>query len=415
MAFIEDIQETEPQLNAEGDFLEEEDGGGNDQVFQPEQITLPPIQEDEVQKEDQGNTAPPPPPPIQETNTGYTGDEGPSRYWMVFAQRIDTDGPHSEIIWNTGDWELPQGCLQAYQGDQVTIRLSDSFPPPNRMFLRVASCWENEFHKSSVPGPQYQLSMIGRLSYRPKPDSDYVAHLIFRTTAWSGGLVPRFDVGRNSFHLLTGDVVEAFLKSDAEVPLKSTIVRNWWPSTCQEWRATDPDSYWSPHDISWEFAKIYMLPRIARDQLRPGNYKFEHTQALMNYPTAFENVAQAVMKGHYGKTKSPPKGPSSDVLGKDAGKTAVSYPAYKGDAKGAPTDEWGKKGASTDEWGKKGGRWIETASSSVEPSWEYRRPVGYQEGAWQEDAQFKGENRWSPSWTAKGWVDFRSDKGYYSW
>ena len=126
----------------------------------------------------------------------------------------------------------------------------------------------------------------------------------------------------------------------------------------------------------------------------------------MNYPTAFENVAQSVMKGYYGKTaKSPPKGPTSDAFGKDAAKTAVPYPAFKGEV----------KGTSTDEWGKKGGRWVETASSSVEPSWEYRRPIGYQEGAWQEDGHFKGENRWSPSWSAKGWVAYRSDKGYYSW
>ena len=91
--------------------------------------------------------------------------------------------------------------------------------------------------------------------------------------------------------MLTGDVVEAFLKSDADVPLKSAIARSWWPSTSQEWMATDPDSFWPPGDISWDFAKIYMLPRIAHDQLRPGNYKFERAPALMAYRTAFENAA----------------------------------------------------------------------------------------------------------------------------
>ena len=106
--------------------------------------------------------------------------------------------------------------------------------------------------------------------------------------------MPRFNVGRKSFHVVTGDVVEAFLKSDVEVPLRSAIVRSWWPSTNQEWVATDPDSFWAPQDISWDFAKIYNLPRIAHDPLRPGNYKFEHTQALMHYPTAFENAAQSV-------------------------------------------------------------------------------------------------------------------------
>ena len=111
------------------------------------------------------------------------------------------------------------------------------------------------------------------------------------------------------------------------------------------------------------------------------------------------------MKGQYGKsTKSPPKGPITDVYGKTAGKTALSYPAYKGVTKEGPPSDWGKKG----------GRWVETASSSVEPSWEYRRPVGYQEGVWQEDGQPKGD-RWSPSWSTKGWVDYRTDKGYYAW
>ena len=114
-------------------------------------------------------------------------------------------------------------------------------------------------------------------------------------------MAPRFNVGRESFRVLTGDVVEAFLKSDADVPLKSAIARSRWPSTSQEWMATDPDSFWPPDDISWDFAKIYMLPRIAHDQLRPGNYKFEHTQAFMAYPTAFQNAAQSVAKGLYGK------------------------------------------------------------------------------------------------------------------
>ena len=164
-------------------------------------------------------------------------------------------------------------------------------------------------------------------------------------------------------------------------------------------------SHWSPHDISWDFSKIYMLPRISHEQLRPGNYKFEHTQAQMNYPTAFENVAQSIAKGFYGKsTKGPPKGPTTDASGKYAGKTAASYPAYKSATKGSPAPDWGKKG----------GQWVETASSSVEPSWEYRRPDGYQVNDWHEDDQTKGAG-WSPSWTSKGWVDFRTDKGYYAW
>ena len=369
-------------------------------------------------------TPPPPPPAEGQQAENNTDVDYPTKYWCIFPQRIDTDGPDSQIIWNTADWELPRGCLLAEQGDQATIRLPDSFPVPHRMFLRVVSCWENEFHKSSAPGPQYQFSLLGRLSYRPTPDADYIAHLIFRTTAWTAGLVPRFNVGRKSFQMLTGDVVEAFLKSDVEVPMRSAIVRSWWPSTNQEWMATDADSHWSPHDISWDFSKIYMLPRISHEQLRPGNYKFEYTQAQMNYPTVFENVAQSVVKGSYGKpTKSPPKGPTTDAHGKYAGKTAAPYPVFKGTSKENPTTDWGKKGGQwvepakenpTSDWGKKGGQWIEAASSSAEPSWEYRRPMGYQESDWHEDGQNKGAG-WSPSWTSKGWVDYRADKGYYAW
>ena len=406
MAFIENVDENEPQTDTGEGFLGADPAEQNGQPDQPVQLPPTPNQENQIEGGDTGATPPPPPPPTVGEQVGNPADEGcATKYWCIFPQRIDVDGPDSGTIWNTDDWELPRGCLLAEQGDQATIRLPDSFPTPHRMFLRVVSCWENEFHKSSAPGPQYQFSLVGRLSYRPTAEADYTAHLIFRTTAWTAGLVPRFDVGRKTFHVLTGDVVEGFLKSDVEVPTRSAIVRSWWPSTNQEWMATDAESHWSPNDISWDFSKIYMLPRISHEQLRPGNYKFEHTQAQMNYPVAFENVAQSVVKGYYGKpSKSSPKGPPADASGKYGGKTAVSYPAYKGFTKGGPTPEWGKKG----------GQWVEAASSSAEPSWEYRRPVGYQENGWQEESQMKGEG-WSPSWASKGWIDYRSDKGYYAW
>ena len=149
-----------------------------------------------------------------------------------------------------------------------------------------------------------------------------------------------------------------------------------------------------------------MLPRIAHDQLRPGNYKFEHTQAFLAYPAAFENAAQSIAKGMYGKAfKKPAKGPTTDDQAKNATKPAVSNPWLKGTT----------KSPSPDEWGKKGGRWIERASSQVEPSWEYQRPVGYQDNQWREECQPKG-GKWSPSWAVKGWVDYRADKGYgYGW
>ena len=126
----------------------------------------------------------------------------------------------------------------------------------------------------------------------------------------------------------------------------------------------------------------------------------------MAYPSAFENAAQSVTKGHYGKfTKNPAKGPMPDSYGKNAAKTAASYSWFKGAANSSPPDDWGKKG----------GQWVETASPSAEPSREYRRPVGYQEGGWHGDGQSRG-NTWSPSWAGKGRVDFRADKGCgYGW
>ena len=137
MAFAEEVHEAESQANARGDFLDEEE---NNQLPPPTQMTPPPIQGDEAQDEGQEVSAPPPPPPpAQGDENNDPGTNYPTRYWCVFPQRIDTDGPHPEIIWNPGDWELPYGSLQAEQGDQVTIKLSDSFPTPFRMFFRVVS------------------------------------------------------------------------------------------------------------------------------------------------------------------------------------------------------------------------------------------------------------------------------------
>ena len=45
MAFVEEAQEAEPQVNARGDFLEEENEEENDQFPQPNQLAPPPIQE----------------------------------------------------------------------------------------------------------------------------------------------------------------------------------------------------------------------------------------------------------------------------------------------------------------------------------------------------------------------------------
>ena len=81
MAFIEDVQEAEPQVNARGDFLEEENEEENGQIIQPAQLAPTPVQENEIQEGEQETTAPPPPPQDPENNNGYTGNDHPSRYW----------------------------------------------------------------------------------------------------------------------------------------------------------------------------------------------------------------------------------------------------------------------------------------------------------------------------------------------
>ena len=140
MAFIENAEEEEPQMTAGDGFLGTDAAEENGQFDQPNQMPPTPNQENEIQGGDTG-AAPPPPPPTDREHVENPADEVyTTKYWRIFPQRIDTDGPNSETIWNTDDWELPRGCLLAEQGDQVAIRLPDSFPAPHRMFLRVVSC-----------------------------------------------------------------------------------------------------------------------------------------------------------------------------------------------------------------------------------------------------------------------------------
>ena len=85
--------------------------------------------QDDILPDEEGLAAPSP--PIQE----------PRKECFPFDQRIDFDA--DVVDWNSGDWELPHGALKGGLGDQVTVKLSDSFPAPARVFLRVISCWGN--------------------------------------------------------------------------------------------------------------------------------------------------------------------------------------------------------------------------------------------------------------------------------
>ena len=119
MAFIENVDEDEPQMNTGEGFLGTDAAEQNGQFDQPNQMPPTPNQENKIQGGDTG-AAPPPPPPTDREHVENPADEVyTTKYWRIFPQRIDTDGPNSEIIWNTDDWELPRGCLLAEQGDQV--------------------------------------------------------------------------------------------------------------------------------------------------------------------------------------------------------------------------------------------------------------------------------------------------------
>ena len=113
MARCEDVPEGDPRANQDDNQGMDE----NTQIPQPNPPVPLPVAGDETQAEGYESPAPPPPPEEEEENSEEEriGDTCPSKSWCVFPQRIDTDGPNPEIIWNPGDWELPQSTMQSGQ------------------------------------------------------------------------------------------------------------------------------------------------------------------------------------------------------------------------------------------------------------------------------------------------------------
>ena len=132
--------------------------------------------------------------------------------------------------------------------------------------------------------------------------------MFYRTVAWSAGLTPRFNQKRDQFNLVTGDAIEAILKTDV-TEMQSAVVRNWWPISELEWNTKAVGQYWTPHDLVWNFPQLFELPRISHSQLFPNNFKFEKTQALVSYPAVFENTAEALGKYKRKGAKTPPPPP----------------------------------------------------------------------------------------------------------
>ena len=86
MAFVEEAQEAESQVNARDDFPEEENEEKNDQTLQHDQLAPTPIQENGIQEGGPGATDPPPPHPDRDCENGFTGNDYPAKFWCVFPQ-----------------------------------------------------------------------------------------------------------------------------------------------------------------------------------------------------------------------------------------------------------------------------------------------------------------------------------------
>ena len=226
---------------------------------------------------------------------------------MPFAQKIFSD---EKAFWNVDEWDLPAGAemRENQNKDQATVYLPDDFPTPFRVQLRILTVTESDRHVSSVEGTQYSFSCAGRLFYSSSrfstENEELYTGMFYRTVAWSAGLSPRFNQKRDQFNLVTGDAIEAILKTDV-TEVHSAVARNWWPISELEWSAKEGAQYWTPNDLVWSFPQLFELPRIAHSQLFPNNFKFEKTQALVSFPVVFENTAESLGKYHRkGKTRS---------------------------------------------------------------------------------------------------------------
>ena len=117
MAFCKDMPGVGPRVNQDENQGEEQESEGNTQIPQPTQPIPTPVQENSSQEDEPETPAPPPPLEEEESDLESEDHMYPSKFWRAFPQRIDTDGPPSEIIWTPGDRELPQGTMQSGLGD----------------------------------------------------------------------------------------------------------------------------------------------------------------------------------------------------------------------------------------------------------------------------------------------------------
>ena len=84
MAFIENADEDEPQMNTGEGFLGADAVEQNGQFDQPNQMPPTPNQENQIQGGDTG-AAPPPPPPTDREHVENPADEGyTTKDWRIF-------------------------------------------------------------------------------------------------------------------------------------------------------------------------------------------------------------------------------------------------------------------------------------------------------------------------------------------
>ena len=68
-----------------------------------------------------------------------------------------------------------------------------------------------------------------------------------------------------------------------------------------EWTTADPPGCWAPNEIDWDFAQLFISPRIMRKKLRWSTFQFGRTQAVIQILDVFQNTAQMVRKTRWPK------------------------------------------------------------------------------------------------------------------
>ena len=71
----------------------------------------------------------------------------------------------------------------------------------------------------------------------------------------------------------------------------AAVVRPWWPLTVLSWSTSDPEAFWTPSGIEWNFHEPYAPPRIFHEQLRWSKFEFGCILSDITLQAAFQNTA----------------------------------------------------------------------------------------------------------------------------